>query len=184
MFEGRPRVRTLVVIGGGAAAVLALASGCSSDAPSDPVAAASSSTAAALSSAAQASPGDYGMPADPSLPNPTSVATDVPVPTPTGSTASVVLTYADWEPGSSAIEVGAYVPGVVETGGTCTAVASAPGEDAVTASVTAEPDAGSTSCPGLSLPGEGLTSGGWAVRVSYESATVTGTSDPATVVVP
>ncbi|MCO7221584.1 hypothetical protein [Klenkia sp. PcliD-1-E] len=189
MFAGRPRARARVGLG---AAALALCAGCgSADRPTDPAAAATSSAvaatssaAAALSSAAQASPGAYGTPVDPGLPNPTSVATDSPAPAPTGATVDVVVTYADWDATTASIEAGAFVQGIVESGGTCTVTASRPGAAAVTASVPGEPDAGSTTCPGLLLSGGGLGSGSWSVVVDYSSATAQGRSTATTVVVP
>lgn len=139
----------------------------------------------AHSSAAQASPGAYGTPVDPSLPNPTEVATDPPAPQPTSGSVSVVLTFADWDADSSTIEAGAFVQGLVESGGTCTITAARSGSTSgtATASVPGEPDVSSTTCPALSLSGN-LTSGSWTVQVQYTSETSSGTSSPTTVVIP
>src|SRR4051812_41818198 len=48
------------------------------------------------------------------------VATEEPVPLAPGDTISVTVAYADWEDAAAAVEVGALVPGLVESGGTCT----------------------------------------------------------------
>jgi hypothetical protein len=190
------RVATL----GAALTAAAATAGCGS--PDSPAAAAASSSAAALSSAAQAPPGTYGAPVDPSLPNPTDVATDPPVssaaPVPPAETsaasaapdspagpaaATVVLTYAGWVDSPAGVQVGAYVAGVAESGRTCTLTLTS-GSNSATAEVTGEPDVESTSCPNLTVPGSELASGTWTAVVGYSSPSVTGTSSSETVVVP
>jgi hypothetical protein len=81
------------------------------------------------------------------------------------------------------VEVGAYLAGVAESGGTCTLTLTGVAGTA-TAQVTAEPDAASTSCPTLAVPGAELSSGTWSAVVSYASPSTSGTSDPVDVVVP
>src|SRR3954466_12694503 len=76
--------------------------------------------AAALSSAATAPPGAYGSPVDPSLPNPTGVATDEPVEVAPTDDGKVFVTYAQWSNDTMGVEVGGYLAGVVEDDGTCT----------------------------------------------------------------
>jgi len=161
-------------------AALATAAGCSSAADPAEEAAASSSAAAA---GATAAPGSYGSPVNPSLPNPTGVATDSPAPTATAGSAAVVVTYSGWADADAAVEVGAFVAGVAETGGTCTLTLTSSSRSA-RAQVSGEPDASSTSCPGMAVPGDELSSGTWSAVVSYESSTTTGQSDPVEVVVP
>ena len=146
----------------------------------------SAADAAAVSAAATAAPGTYGAPVNPSLPNPTNVATDAPVATTSsasGATASVVVTYSGWVDSPAGVEVGAYVAGVAESGGTCTLTLTA-GTHSVTAEVAGEPDAASTSCPNLTVPGAKLSSGTWRAVVSYDSPSVSGKSAPVSVDVP
>jgi hypothetical protein len=120
------------------------------------------------------------------LPNPTDVAVDPTTPPAdpaAGSSADVVVTYSGWVDQSSSVEVGAYVAGVVESGGTCTLTLTGPGSTR-TATVTGEADAGSTSCPTMAVPGAQLSTGSWTAVVAYRSTDASGTSASATVDVP
>src|SRR3569833_4255032 len=76
--------------------------------------------AAELSAAATADPGEYGSPVNPSLPNPTNVATDEPVTLAPTDDGDIFITYAAWNNDTSAGEVGGYLRGIVEDNGTCT----------------------------------------------------------------
>lgn len=176
---GRSGVRRTVLLGAAALAVTATAS-CSSASPAEQAAASSS---AALSSAAQAAPGTYGQPVDPSLPEPPSVASDAPVTVTPTTEDEVFLTYSEWNATTGAIEVGGYLDGVVESDGTCTLTGT---KDGTSAASTAPgiSDATSTSCAGLSLPGDQLSPGTWSVVLTYESGTSRGTSAPVEVEVP
>jgi hypothetical protein len=197
---------------GAALTAVSLTTGCGPFAQ-DSAAASASSASAAASAAATAAPGTYGSPADPSLPNPTDVATDPPVSaasstsaassapstsvassaasSPSASatatarvgTAAVITTYSGWVASPAGVEVGAYVAGVAESGGTCTLTLTS-GAGSATAEVPAEPDAASTSCPTLTVPGSKLSSGTWSAVVTYESPSISGKSAPVTVVVP
>ncbi|GAA4745667.1 hypothetical protein GCM10023328_29860 [Modestobacter marinus] len=159
---------------------------------------------AAASAAATAAPGTYGTPVDPSLPDPTDVATDAPVTavpdeprtpldtqgpdsaspgTEDADPATVVVTYSGWVDDTAAVELGAYVAGVVESGGRCTLTLTS-GSATATTEVTAEPDASSTSCPTMAVPGAELAPGSWQAVVAYESASASGRSTPVTVAVP
>src|SRR3954449_4709954 len=155
----------------------------SSPAPAQVAAASSSSAAAALSAAAEAAPGTYGSPANPSLPNPTDVATDAPVPSPTADSAPVVITYSGWTNASVGVEVGAYVSGIAESGGSCTLTLTF-GSRSASSRVAGEPDVSSTSCPNMAVAADELSAGTWSAVVSYESASTSGESDPVQVVVP
>ena len=171
---------------GAAAALAALATtaACSSSVdPDEAAAASSSSAAAAASAAATAAPGSYGSPVNPSLPNPSGVATDSPAPTAGPESADVVVTYSGWTDADAAVEFGAYVAGVAENGGTCTLTLTT-GSRSARAEVSGEPDASSTSCPTMAVPGDELASGTWSAVVSYQSSTTSGQSDPVEVVVP
>ena len=119
---------------------------------------------------------------EPVVPPADEVAVD-PVVEATGGSVDVTVTYADWEDSTDAVEVSGFVSGVVEPGGTCrltltrgqrTAVVETPGE----------PDASTTVCGTLSVPGSELSEGTWEAVLSYESATSSGASAPADVTVP
>jgi hypothetical protein len=171
------------------------AAGCSSssDSGTSTAAQSSASAVAAASAAATAKPGEYGSPVNPSLPNPTNVATDAPVTSQAGASGAgtpgsrtsvdVVVTYSGWDDALAGVEVGAYAAGTAESGGTCTLTLTK-GSDTASAEAPAEPDATSTSCPGLVVPGSKLSSGSWTAVVSYESRGTHGQSDPVKVVVP
>ncbi|HLG91154.1 MAG TPA: hypothetical protein VI336_03305 [Candidatus Saccharimonadales bacterium] len=75
----------------------------------------------------------------------------------------------------SSSEVKAYVPGIFEDGGKCTATATR-GSQTETASSNGFADVSKTSCAplkNLSIPGAG-----WSVVVSYSSSTSQGKSEP------
>ena len=140
-----------------------------------------STSPASTSAAAQT---EYGLPTTvaPET-DPTVVATDPPVTRAPDADSVVMVTYAVWEPASSAVEEGSFVQGVVESGGTCTLTLTK-GETVVTESAPAEPDATTTSCGGIAVQGSRLSSGTWSAVVSYESATTSGSSDVTEVAVP
>jgi hypothetical protein len=144
-----------------------------------------SGSAAASSSGAGAPAAVYGSSDVPTRPDPTDVATDPPAEAPaTGSGVPVIVTYSGWEDTSAAIEVGAYISGVIEDGGTCTLTLHRDGAE-VTASAAGMADASSTTCGrGLTVPGAELSPGTWEAVVSYESPTSSGTSDDVEVEVP
>ena len=176
---GGSGIRRGVLLGASALAVAATAS-CSSASPAEQAAA---SSAAAVSAAAEAAPGTYGQPVDPSLPEPSAVATDAPVTVAPSTEGRIFLTYSEWNAGTDAIEVGGYLDGVVESDGTCTLTATKDGAS-VQSTAPGISDASSTSCAGLSLPGDQLSSGAWSVVLSYESGASRGSSDPIEVEVP
>lgn len=97
-------------------------------------------------------------------------------------TVDVVTTYAGWNALSSALEAGAYAT-VVEADGVCTLTATQ-GPTVVSAQSAAVPDASTTSCGGLALGGDQLSSGSWQVVVSYASPTSAGSAAPLTVEIP
>ncbi|MFD1720869.1 hypothetical protein [Amnibacterium endophyticum] len=124
-------------------------------------------------------------------------ATAVPTPVETTATPTPVATP---EPSASAektsvepfvtsatsskdgIDVGALVPKIVESDGTCTASAE---RDGVTVQRSGKAVAASsyTGCPQLLLKGDQLAPGTWTVTVTYVSDTSAGTSQPKTVTV-
>lgn len=140
--------------------------------------------AAALSAAATADPGEYGSPVNPSLPNPSNVATDEPVSAPSPADDNdIFITYARWSNAIGAVEVGGYLAGIIEDDGTCTLTLTR-GEVMVTGTVAGTPDASSTSCGGLTIPGDQLGTGHWDAVVTYDSSTSHGSSETVDVEVP
>lgn len=160
---------------GVALAALALTAACSASPEEE--------AAAELSAAATADPGVYGEPVNPSLPNPTDVATDAPVEVAPTEDGEVFITYAQWSNTTSAVEVGGYVAGVVEDDGTCTLTLTR-GEVVVTGTIAGTPDATSTSCGGLTISGDELGTGHWNAVVTYDSPSSHATSEPVDVEVP
>ena len=96
---------------------------------------------------------------------------------------SVTQTYADWDAGSTAIVVDAQVTGVIESGGTCTLTLTREGRSA-RATAPATPDAATTYCGEMAVPGDELISGAWTGAVSYSSPRAEGSSPSFSVVVP
>ena len=75
------------------------------------------------------------------------------------------------------VRINAYVPGVFEDGGTCTAVLTQSGSR-VTGSSTAFGNVSTTNCPPVTIPRSQFPNGGdWQLVVEYNSSTATGISD-------
>jgi hypothetical protein len=120
--------------------------------------------------------------AAPDSPNPSSgvtVATDEPVVVETEA-VPVVLTYSAWSPADRQVLAGGYVSGIIEDGGTCTLTLTR-GSSSVTVEGPAMPDATTTVCGGLAVPGDRLSAGTWQATLSYASPTHQGTSATAAV---
>ena len=100
------------------------------------------------------------------------VATDEPVVV-TGSQVPVVVTYYGWNAGERRVQVGGYVTGVVEEGGTCTLTLTKDGAT-VTVEGAARPDAVTTACGQLTVSGARLSAGTWQAVLSYASDSATG----------
>ncbi|WP_258726396.1 hypothetical protein [Cellulomonas sp. NS3] len=165
--------------------VLALA-GCTSPGDASPSAPPTTSPPSPSASSSPSSSADgeapgAGTPSAPSDggadPAPTT-GTDGQVP----GAVEVLITFAGWNPGTAEAEVGGYA-GVVESGGTCTLRLTNAGQ-VVEASAEALPDASSTSCGAVTVPGARLTSGTWTAQLTYTSPTSTGTSASTEVVIP
>jgi hypothetical protein len=172
--------RRAAALWGAGALLLLTVTACSAPAET----AASSATSASRTSAtAGLSPGEYGAPVDPSAPNPTAVATDVPATVSARPNASIFITYSGWDASNRVVEVDGYVQQVVEDGGTCTLTLTKGGASA-TASRPATPDVSSTSCGALTVPAGQLSSGTWSAVVSYASSKSQGSSAPVDVPVP
>ena len=129
-----------------------------------------------------------GVPSEPTFydrPEPTAVATDprpasTPKATPDAS-VPVLITFSGWDADAKAVQVGGNVTGVIESDGTCTVTLTKSGRT-LTASAPGQPDATTTDCTGLTVPG--ATAGVWQAVLTYRSAAHTGTSAPAEVDVP
>lgn len=113
---------------------------------------------------------------------PAVVATDPPV-AHSGAAVQVVVPSAEWDATSSSVQASAYVSGVVESDGTCTLVLTQ-GARRATSEIPAVPDATTTSCGVVAVPGDQLAPGTWQAVVTYRSPSSSGTSKPTTVVVP
>lgn len=81
----------------------------------------------------------------------------------------MTLTFSGWNTNSKSVGVSGFVP-VVEQDGTCTLELTKAGST-VAATSTAFPDAGSTSCGWLEVPGAKLSTGSWKAVLSYSSST-------------
>ncbi len=76
----------------------------------------------------------------------------------------------------STIEIGAYVGGIFEDGGTCTLTISKDGQTKI-AEVAAVKNANSVDCPTMAIPRGSLVDGTWQVTVMYVSANYEGKSE-------
>jgi hypothetical protein len=103
------------------------------------------------------------------------VAVDEPV-VATGSDVPVTVTFYGWNPTSQEVQVGGYVGGVVEEGGVCTLTLTKGGQT-VTGRSEALPDASSTACGAVTVPGDEVAAGTWRAVLSYSSPAHSGTSD-------
>jgi hypothetical protein len=103
------------------------------------------------------------------------VVTDEPVVVTTAE-VPVSVTFYGWNPDTQAVEVGGYVTGVVEDGGTCTLTLTKGGKT-VTGSTKALPDASTTACGAVTVPGDEVSAGTWRAVLSYSSAGHTGTAE-------
>lgn len=95
--------------------------------------------------------------------DPTSVATDPPRSVP-GRSERVVITYASTTIDGLRVQVGAFVAGLVESGGTCTATVTG-GSRSTVATVAAAGDASTTTCADMTVD--------WDPQVPARSVTVT-----------
>lgn len=85
------------------------------------------------------------------------------------------ITYAGQYYGS--VEVGGYVSGIFEEGGTCTATFTN-GSNNFSKDASAVRNANSVSCPTISVPANQFSpKGAWSVVLGYSSTTASGNSD-------
>jgi hypothetical protein len=73
------------------------------------------------------------------------------------------------------VQVGGFVAGVVEDGGTCTLTLTKGGETVVGTSE-ARGDASTTTCGAVIVSGDKVSAGGWQGVLSYRSAERSGTA--------
>lgn len=93
-----------------------------------------------------------------------------------------IITHAAENDGQ--IHINAYVPGIFEEGGTCTATLTKDGAT-VTANSAGFGNVSTTGCTPIHIPrGEFSSSGDWKLVLSYSSNTAQGNSDSKTVRVP
>lgn len=96
-------------------------------------------------------------------------------PTPTNKTPVTPIITSS-EVTSSSVNVNAYVPGIFEDGGTCTAVFTS-GSQSVTKSTVGVKEGSNVYCPLITAPlSEFPTKGSWALRLSYSSIYANGMS--------
>jgi len=124
---------------------------------------------------------DGGQPAPPVTAAPTAAPVED-APTPTRS-VSIFVPAASWEPSENVISAAGIVEDLVETGGTCTLRASAPGQETLTTSVRARGDATATYCGTMTVPLATGTTGTYSVVVEYLSTTSSGRSSASSVAV-
>ncbi len=101
--------------------------------------------------------------------------------TPAGQKKAVtpIITFASQADAN--LEVGAFVPGVYEDGGTCTLTAKN-GSATVTKTTTASKNATTTDCKNLVVAASEFSpKGNWDITITYQSATAQGTSQVKTV---
>lgn len=180
----RPRAATPVVL---ALTCLALVGACGPTDAASPAATPSTTTTRA-SAPATATPSSTtpSATATTTAPPATANATPAPAPsTPTTSAPTVALTvtFSGWNSLTGALEVGAYVDGVL-AGGTCTLRLSGPGGRTASVTTEASPDAATTVCELLSVPGPDLVAGTWTGSVEFGSAERSGRADVAPMEVP
>jgi hypothetical protein len=175
-------VLALALVGAGAGYAVSHGRMASPTASSSDTSASSSAPSAVLPPGGQ-DPTGTTVPARDSA-QPTSgqtVATDTPSVV-TASTVPVVVTYSGWNAAAKQAMAGGYVTGVIETGGTCTLTLTRAGVQ-VTSQGHARPDAATTACGGLTVPGAKLSVGTWKAVLSYVSATSSGSSAPVDIAV-
>ncbi|WP_409330461.1 hypothetical protein [Trujillonella humicola] len=117
------------------------------------------------------------------LPDVDDVVTDAPAPAPSGGDVGVLVTYAGWDPASSAVEVAGIVDRVVATEGACTVTLTS-GDRTVTAGGPATPDVTTTACGSVFVDGAQLAPGTWSAVLSFAAGTTSGASAPVEVQVP
>lgn len=144
------------------------------------VATTSSPSSPSTASASASAPATGLIETDPAAgtANPTSgqtVATDEPV-VASGAEVAVEVTSWGWNAAERKAQVRGYATGIVEDNGTCTLTLTKDGRT-VTADSSAVPDASTTSCGAVAVPGDRLSAGTWQAVLRYESARSSGSAE-------
>ena len=145
------------------------------------------SASPSASSSASASPGPdtpgaapSGLPASPSAaPSPKAVASS-----PALARATLFSPGVSWNASGSVLSGSAFVTNVSESGGTCVMLATLGGVTVKSAPVSSEPDASTTVCGTVTIPGSQLRAGSWAVKFTYVSTKYAGESNSENVQIP
>jgi hypothetical protein len=121
-------------------------------------------------------------------PQPSAVSTSTPSPDQGADDESrppvdVIITVARWSEESSRVEIGGYVAGLVEEGGSCTATLTL-GHRTVVVSGEAFADVSTTSCGDLVVTADQISTGAWSAVLSYGSTTHSGSSAHVSIGVP
>lgn len=93
----------------------------------------------------------------------------------TGGSRTVTPVITDASQYDDAVEVTAYVSGVIEGSGTCI-ITFTKGSSTVTREVAGIKDATTTRCTNVSIPSNEFSAGSWSVNVKYQSGTAQGSS--------
>lgn len=177
-------VATIGVVGAAAGYAVARGSGGTSG---NADAAATTSTSTSAPSSAPADVGDPSLTpvtgsaegADPQSGQ--TLATDQPVVVTTAK-VPVSVTFYGWNAVAREAQVGGYVSGVIEGGGTCTLTLTKAGVN-VTVRQPATADASTTMCGELDVPGARLSAGTWRAVLSYRSPGHAGVATPVDIAV-
>lgn len=95
------------------------------------------------------------------------------------SVQPVISFWGQSQPGAD-LEIGGFVPGVIEDGGKCLLRLEKQGKR-VEASLDGKKDASSTSCSVFTVQSTQLSKGTWDIVLDYSSSTSSGTSQPVTI---
>ena len=106
-------------------------------------------------------------------------SSSTPAPTlPSGKKGPIpVITSYGQDPSSKEALVGGFVPGTVESGGSCTLTLEKDGKK-VTATNPATPNASTVSCGVIAIARDKLSAGTWSATLSYASYAYEATSQP------
>lgn len=100
-------------------------------------------------------------------------------PTQANGKKSVKPVISSWGFESPNLQASGFIPGIIESGGTCTLTANKNGTD-VTSSITGTENAQNVSCGLIKINRDKLTAGIWKITLTYSSTVYEGTSDPQT----
>lgn len=96
---------------------------------------------------------------------------------PSNSPVAVVPVISSWGYSDQNLEISGFVPGIIESAGTCT-VKAVNGTLTATASSSGTPNAQNVSCGLIKIPRSKLNAGTWTITIDYKSTKHNGTSEP------